>query len=160
MAQASKSFMDLKDQPIFVFQNMFVWRSKELKEYMSNNYIRVGLYSRNKTDIPNGIRNTMGGIVDATPKCLDTAILEIQDPREQKLFFIAEEFGRKTKTERYSPESFDFLKELGNLTKNKTKANRAIIGLTNIASALAPKPGLDKGNGIDLFFRSFCNCFF
>ena len=149
MAQASKSFVDLKDQPIFVFQNMFVWRSKELKEYMSNNYIRVGLYSKNKTDIPNGIKNTMGGIVDATPKCLDTAILEIQDPREQKLFFIAEEFGRKTKTERYSPESFDFLKELGNLTKNKTKANRAILGLTNIASALAPKPGLDKSNGID-----------
>lgn len=149
MAQASKSFVDLKNKPIFVFQNMFVWRSKELKEYMSNNYIRVGLYSKNKTDIPNSIKNTMGGIVDATPKCLDTAILEIQDPREQKLFFIAEEFGRKTKTERYSPKSFDFLKELGNLTKNRIKGNRALIGLTNIASALAPKPGLDKGNGVD-----------
>jgi len=149
MAQASKSFVDLKGQAIFVFQNMFVWRSKELKEYMSNNYVRVGLYSKNKTDIPNAIKNTMGGIVDAAPKCLDTAILEIQDPREQKLFFIAEEFGRKTKTESYSPDTFDFLKELGRLTKNRTKGNRAIVGLTNIASALATKPGLDKKAGID-----------
>ncbi len=149
MAQASKSFENLKDQAIFVFQNMFVWRSQELKKYMSNNYVRVGLYSKNKTDIPSTIKNTMGGIVDATPKCLDTAILEIQDAREQKLFFIAEEFGRKTKQESYSPESFDFLKELGKYTKNRTKGNRALVGLTSIAAALAPKPSVDKKGNVD-----------
>jgi hypothetical protein len=126
-------------QTVVAFQNMLTINIDEVRKFGTSNFVRVGIYSRTNRKYGLLFQNSFGVIdQNASPFCSEDSLLEVQPPREHKLAFLAEEYGRNSGKKFNSEATFDFTR-LGNQILGQVKAWRVLMGFRNIGSALRPK---------------------